>query len=169
VRWHRAGFRCYWRWKSRPVGGRPSIDTKLRVLIRRMSIENPLWGAPRIHGELLKLGFEVAQSSVAKYMVNRRRPPSQEWRNSCATTRRTFPPWTFVVPTIRFDLLYAFVIVRLGRRDLVWINVTANQTAEWIARYCEAERSTGLVTRLRNVFTMSASTADAVLPQLLRM
>src|SRR5580704_15512031 len=65
VRWHRAGFRCYWRWKSRPRGGRPQIETKLRALIRRMSVENPLWGAPRIHGELLKLGFEVAQSSVA--------------------------------------------------------------------------------------------------------
>src|ERR1700674_536441 len=80
VRWHRAGFRCYWRWKSRAQGGRPQIDTELRVLIRRMSVENPLWGAPRIHGELLKLGFEVAQSSVAKYMVKRRAPPSQGWR-----------------------------------------------------------------------------------------
>jgi hypothetical protein len=71
VRWHRAGFRCYWRWKSRPQGGRPQIDTELRRLVRRMSVENPLWGAPRIHGELLKLRFEVAQSSVAKYMVKR--------------------------------------------------------------------------------------------------
>ncbi|MGA8471176.1 MAG: hypothetical protein WB721_20400, partial [Pseudolabrys sp.] len=71
VRWHRAGFRWYWRWKSRSFGGRPQIDTQLRALIRRMSVENPLWGAPRIHGELLKLGFEVAQSSVAKYMVKR--------------------------------------------------------------------------------------------------
>ena len=71
VRWHRAGFRCYWRWKSHRRGGRPRIDMELRVLIRRMSVENPLWGAPRIHGELLKLGFEVAQSSVAKYMVKR--------------------------------------------------------------------------------------------------
>src|ERR1700720_3556088 len=77
VRWHRAGFRYYWRWKSRSLGGRPQIDAKLRVLIRQMSIENPLWGAPRIHGELLKLGFEVAQPSVAKYMVKRRGPPSQ--------------------------------------------------------------------------------------------
>src|SRR5450759_4255823 len=76
VRWHRAGFRCYWRWKSRPLGGRPQIKTDLRALIRQMSIENPLWGAPRIHGELLKLGFEVAQSSVAKYMVQRYGPPS---------------------------------------------------------------------------------------------
>src|SRR5260221_13784954 len=74
VRWHRAGFRCYWHWKSRPLGGRPPIDTELRVLIRRMSIENPLWGAPRIHGELLKLGFEVAQSSDVKYLVERREP-----------------------------------------------------------------------------------------------
>ncbi len=135
VRWHRAGFRCYWRWKSRPLGGRPQIDTELRVLIRRMSIENPLWGAPRIHGELLKLGFEVAQSSVAKYMVKRRGPPSQGWR----TFLRNHAPDIaamdlFVVPTIGFDLLYAFVIVRLDRRDLVWINVTANPTAEWVAR-----------------------------------
>ena len=82
VRWHRAGFRGYWRWKSRPLGGRPQIDTELRALIRRMSVENPLWGAPRIHGELLKLGFEVAQSSVAKYIVKRRVPPSQGWHLS---------------------------------------------------------------------------------------
>jgi type II secretory pathway pseudopilin PulG len=77
VRWHRAGFRRYWRWKSRSRGGRPQVEADLRALIRRMSIENSLWGAPRIHGELLKLGFEVAQSSVAKYMVKRRGPPSQ--------------------------------------------------------------------------------------------
>src|SRR5258708_17774652 len=68
VHWHRAGFRCYWRWKSRSRGGRPKIEADLRVLIRRMNRENPLWGAPRIHGELLKLGFQVAQSTVAKYM-----------------------------------------------------------------------------------------------------
>ena len=80
VRWHRVGFRCYWRWKARSLGGRPQIETNLRVLIQRMSIENPLWGAPRIHGELLKLGFEVAQSSVAKYMVKQHGPPSQGWR-----------------------------------------------------------------------------------------
>src|SRR6201997_3441174 len=135
VRWPRAGFRCYWRWKSRPLGGRPPIGTELRVLIRRMSVENPLWGAPRIHGELLKLGFEVAQSSVAKYMVKRRRPPSQGWH----TFLRNHAPDIaamdlFVVPTIGFDLLYGLVIVRLARRDLVWINVTPHPTAEWIAR-----------------------------------
>src|SRR6516165_8179535 len=135
VRWHRAGFRGYWRWKSRPLGGRPQIDPELRVLIRRMSRENPLWGAPRIHGELLKLGFEVAQSSAAKYMVKRRRPPSQGWR----TFLRNHAPGIaamdlFVVPTIGFKLLYAFVILRLDRRNLVWINVTARPTAEWVAR-----------------------------------
>src|SRR5450631_4531632 len=135
VRWHRAGFLSYWRWKSRPQGGRPQIHTELRVLIRRMSVENPLWGAPRIYGELLKLGFEVAQSSVAKYMVKRRAPPSQGWR----TFLRNHAPDIaamdlFVVPTVGFHLLYAFVIVRLDRRDLVWINVTVNPTAEWVAR-----------------------------------
>ena len=80
VRWHRAGFRRYWRWKSNSRGGRPPIENELRALIRQMSTENQLWGAPRIHGELLKLGFSVAQSSVAKYMVKRRRPPSQGWK-----------------------------------------------------------------------------------------
>jgi transposase InsO family protein len=135
VRWHRAGFRCYWRWKSRPLGGRPQIEADLSALIKRMSADNPLWGAPRIHGELLKLGFDVAQSSVAKYMVRRRGPPSQRWR----TFLRNHAPDIaamdlFVVPTIGFDLLYALIIVRLDRRDLVWINVTRHPTAEWIAR-----------------------------------
>jgi hypothetical protein len=125
VRWHRAGFRCYWRWKSRPLGGRPQIDTELRVLIRRMSVENPLWDAPRIHGELLKLGFEVAQSSVAKYMVKRRAPPSQEWRIFLHNHAPDIAAMDlFTVPTIGFDLLYA----------LVWINITAHPTAEWVAR-----------------------------------
>jgi len=114
VRWHRAGFRHYWRWKSRCLGGRPQIGAELRALIRRMSIENPLWGAPRIHGELLKLGFEVAQSSVAKYMVKRSGPPSQGW----STFLRNHLPEVaaidlFVVPTIGFDLLYAFIITAL--------------------------------------------------------
>jgi len=135
VRWHRMGFRYYWRWKSGARGGRPQIESALRALIWRMSIDNPLWGAPRIHGELLKLGFDVAQSSVAKYMVKRHGPPSQGWR----TFLRNHAPDIaaidlFVVPTISFDLLYALIIVRLDRRDLVWVNVTANPTAEWISR-----------------------------------
>src|SRR2546429_9256144 len=135
VRWHRAGFRRYWRWKSRPLGGRPQIDADLRALIRRMSAENPLWGAPRIHGELLKLGFEVVQSSVAKYMVKRCGPPSQGW---CTFLCNHAPDIAamdpFVVPTIGFDLLHVLVLVRLARRGLVWINVTTHPTAEWIAR-----------------------------------
>jgi transposase InsO family protein len=135
VRWHRAGFRRYWRWQSRRRGGRPPIELELRALIQQMSTENWLWGASRIHGELLKLGFEVAQSSVAKYMVKRRGPPSQGWR----TFLRNHTPEAaamdlFVVPTIGFKLLCAFVILRLDRRDLVWINVTTNPTAEWVAR-----------------------------------
>src|SRR5258705_5109672 len=135
VRWHRAGFRLYWRSKSRSLGGRPQIDADLRALIRRMSGDNPLWGAPRIHGELLKLGFEVAQSSVAKYMVKRCEPPSQALR----TFLRNHAPDIaamdlFVAPTIGFDLLYVLVIVRLERRKLLWINVTPHPTAEWIAR-----------------------------------
>src|SRR5436309_5939320 len=135
VRWHRAGFRHYWRWKSRSFGGRPQIDADLRALIRRMSVDNPLWGAPRIHGELLKLGFEVAQSSVAKYMVKRCGPPSQGW---CTFLRNHAPDIAamdlFVVPSIGFDLLYALVIVRLARRDFVWINATTHPSADWIAR-----------------------------------
>jgi len=136
VRWHRAGFRRHWRWKSRNLGGRPPIDAGLRALIRRMSIENMLWGAPRIHGELLKLGFAVAQSTVAKYMASTDgRPCGQSW----GTFLRNHLPQIaamdlFVVPTIGFNLLYVLVIVRLARRELVWINVTAHPTAEWIAR-----------------------------------
>ena len=135
VRWHRAGFRCYWRRKSRALGGRPQIEADLRVLIRRMSVENPLWGAPRIHGELLKLGFEIAQSTVAKYMVKRHGPPSQGWR----TFLRNHAPDIaamdlFVVPSIGFNLLYTLIIVRLDRRHLIWVNVTTNPTADWIAR-----------------------------------
>src|SRR5215831_16036141 len=136
VRWHRAGFRRYWRWKSRNLGGRPPIDAGLRVLIRRMSVENTLWGAPRIRGELLKLGFAVAQSTVAKYMAGiDGRPSGQSW----GTFLRNHLPQMaamdlFVVPTIGFNLLYVMVIVRLARRELVWINVTAYPIAEWIAR-----------------------------------
>jgi hypothetical protein len=135
VRWHRAGFRLYWRWKSRGHVGRPRVEYELRALIRQMSAQNTLWGAPRIHGELLKLGFDVAQSTVAKYMVKRRGPPSQTWRTFL---RNRAPDISaidlFIVPTIGFNLLYGLVIVCSGRRRLIWTNVTANPTADWIAR-----------------------------------
>jgi transposase InsO family protein len=108
---------------------------ELRALIRQMSTENQLWGAPRIHGELLKLGFGVAQSTVAKYMVKRRGPPSQGWKTFLRNHALDIAAVDlFVVPTFGFKLLYGFVIVRIDRRDLVWINVTTNPTAEWIAR-----------------------------------
>ena len=130
VRWHRAGFRRYWRWKSRNLGGRPRIDAGLRALIRQMSLENWRWGAPRIHGELLKLGFAVAQSTVAKYMAKKGDPSGQSW----GTFLRNHMPHIaamdlLVVPTISFVQLYVLVIVRLARRELVWINVTAHPTA----------------------------------------
>src|ERR1700680_4226543 len=135
VRWHRAGFRCYWRWKSRRRGGRPQIDTELRALIRLMSLQNQLSGASRIHGELLKLGFAVAQASAAKHMVKRRGPPSQGWRTFLRNHAQDIAATDlFVVPTIGFDLLYAYIIVRLDRRELVWISVTTHPTAEWVAR-----------------------------------
>jgi transposase InsO family protein len=135
VRWHRAGFRRYWRWKSNSRGGRPRIEMELRALIRLMSTENQLWDAPRIHGELLKLGFGVAQSTVAKYMVKRRGPPSQGWRTFLRNHAPNIAAMDlFVVPTIGFKLLYGFMIVRIDRRELIWINVTSNPTAEWIAR-----------------------------------
>jgi transposase InsO family protein len=134
IRWHRRGFRAYWRWKSRRVGGRPRIDSEVRALIRRMSRENPLWGAPRIHGELLMLGIEVAESTVGRYMVRGRRPPSQGWktflRNHVAGIASLD---LFVVRTISFELLYGLVILRHARRRLVSISVTNNPTAEWIA------------------------------------
>ena len=135
VRWHRGGFRLFWRWKSRRRAGRPAVSSEIRSLVRQMSRENPLWGAPRIHGELLKLGVDISQSTVAKYMERRRRPPSQSWR----TFLRNHAPHIaavdlFVVPTISFKLLYGLAILRLDRRHLVWTNVTENPTAEWIAR-----------------------------------
>ena len=134
VRWHRMGFRAFWRWKSRNLGGRPKIDRELGDLIRRMCKENPLWGAPRIHGELLKLGFNVAQSTVSKYMIRRRGPPSQGWKTFLRNHADGIAAVDFlVVPTINFERLFAFVILGLGRRRILWIGVTTNPTAEWLA------------------------------------
>jgi hypothetical protein len=114
----------------------PSILQVLTIIRPETLVRwHPLWGAPRIHGELLKLGFEVAQSSVPKYMVKRRAPPSQGWQTFLHNHAPDIAAMDlFGVPTIGFGLLYAFVIVRLDRRGLVWINVTTNPTAEWVAR-----------------------------------
>src|SRR5271155_6108224 len=135
IGWHRAGFRTYWRWKSRPRGGRPRTPHEIRRLIRDMSIANPLWGAPRIHGELLKLGIDVGQTTVAKYTAKRRRPPSQGWRTFLHNHADGIASMDlFVVPTISSRLLYGLLILQHGRRQILWLGVTANPTAEWIAR-----------------------------------
>jgi hypothetical protein len=120
IKWHSAGFRLYWRWKSRPRGGRPRVPAEIRRLIREMSIANPLWGAPRIHGELLKLGIEIGQTSVAKYMARRRDPPSQGWKTFLHNHAGGIAAMDlFVVPTISFRLLYGLLIVRHGRRQIL--------------------------------------------------
>jgi transposase InsO family protein len=135
IRWHRAGFRAYWRWKSRARGGRPRTAAEIRRLIREISIANPIWGAPRIHGELLKLGIEVGQTTVAKYMAKRRRPPSQGWKTFlCNHADGIASMDLFVVPTVSFRLLYGLLILQHARREVLWLAVTAHPTAEWIAR-----------------------------------
>jgi hypothetical protein len=135
VRWNRMGFVAYWRWKSRPLGGRPRISKEVRDLIRSMSFENPLWGAPKIHGELLKLGIAVAQSTVSIYMVPRRDRPLQTWKTFLRNHAEGIASIDlFVVPTIAFEQLFAFLILGHGRRQLLWIAVTHNPTAEWLGR-----------------------------------
>ena len=135
IRWHRAGFRAWWRWKSRPRGGRPRTPAEVRELVREMNIANPLWGAPRIHGELLKLGVDVGQTTVAKYMTRRRRPPSQGWKVFLHNHADAIASMDmFVVPTISFRLLYGLLILRHARRELLWLGVTPHPSAEWIAR-----------------------------------
>jgi transposase InsO family protein len=135
IRWHRTGFNAYWRWKSRARGGRPKIDAETRALIREMSRANQLWGAPRIHGELLKLGIAVAQSTVAKYMVKRRGPPGQDWKTFLRNHADGIAAVDlFVVPTVGFKLLYCLLVLGHGRRRLVHHAVTAHPTAEWIGR-----------------------------------
>ncbi|MFT4540939.1 MAG: putative transposase [Planctomycetota bacterium] len=136
VRWHRKGFKHYWRRKSRPKPGRPPIAVEIIHLIRRISTENVTWGAPRIAAELALLGHEVAESTVAKYMV-RHRPsqPDQTWKtflhNHMAETAACD---FFVVPTVTFQVLYCFVVMSLDRRRILHVNVTNHPTAEWTAR-----------------------------------
>src|SRR5579872_4575715 len=135
IRWHRQGFGVFWRWKSRSGGGRPAIPREIRDLIREMSRANWLWGAPRIHGELLKLGIEVSQSTVAKYMVNRPAQPGQSWMTFLRNHRAGITAADLlVVPTIGFKLLYCLVLLEHGRRKFVHYAVTAHPTAELVAR-----------------------------------
>ena len=135
LRWHRAGFKAFWRWNSRNRAGRSKIDRSLRDLIQRMSKENPQWGAGRIHGELLMLGFEVAQSTVSKYMVRGGTPPSQSWETFLRNHAQAIAAiYMCVVPTLALDRLFAFLVLGHGRRQLLWIEVTRHPTAEWLAR-----------------------------------
>ena len=133
VAWHRASFRIFWTWKVRHGrSGRPAVSREVRDLIRRMCRENPTWGAPRIHGELLKLGIDIGETSVSKYMVRGRKPPSQTWR----TFLENHAPQLvsvdfFTVPTIRFQVLYVFLVLAHDRRRILHFNVTAHPTAEW--------------------------------------
>lgn len=134
VRWHRQGFRYYWRWKSRHRG-RPKVDPQVRDLIRRMCRANPLWGAPRIHGELLKLGIEVSEATVSKYMVKRRGPPSQTWRTFLDNHGKEIIALDFfTVPAATFRILFVLIILSHDRRRILHVNVTAHPTAAWTAR-----------------------------------
>ena len=132
VRWHRKGFRAYWRWKSRTKKrGRPKLTVEQRKLIRQMANDNPLWGAPHIHAELMKLGIHIGQATVSKYM-GRRKPPSQTWRTFLKNhARDTVSIDFFTVPTATFQVLYVLLVVTNGRRLVAHFNVTAHPTAEW--------------------------------------
>ena len=135
VRWHRQGFRYYWKWKSIGWSGRPTIEREIRDLIRQMSRANPLWGAPRIHGELLKLGIDVSQATVSKYMVRSRKPPSQSWRAFLDNhVKDLISVDFFTVPSATFRVLYVFVVLSHERREIIHVNVTSQPLAEWTAR-----------------------------------
>lgn len=135
VRWHRAGFRLFWRLKCQGAVGRPRVPAEIRELIKEMSRDNPLWGAPRIHGELLKLGIDVSQSTVDKYMVKRSGPPSQGWRTLLRNHADGIAAIDlFVVPTLGFKLLFGLVVIDHGRRRILHVNATYHPTTEWIAR-----------------------------------
>ncbi len=134
VRWHRQGFRYYWRWKSRRRG-RPRIDPEIRQLIRRMCRANPLWGAPRIHGELLKLGIDVSEATVSKYMIKRCGPPSQTWRTFLANhAKDTIALDFFTLPTATFRILFVLLILSHDRRRILHLNVTEHPSAAWTAQ-----------------------------------
>ncbi len=136
VAWSRKGFRLFWTWKSRPRRtGRPAVPKKVRDLIRQMSLANPLWGAPRIHGELLKLGIPISQPTVAKYMVRHRMPPSQTWRTFLANhVHDVVSVDFFTVPTASFRVLFVFIVLAHQWRRVLHFNVTEHRTAGWTAQ-----------------------------------
>jgi putative transposase len=133
VKWHRAGFRRYWTWRSLRKGGRPGIDPEVRKLIKYMANAN-LWGAPRIHGELLKLGIHVSEATVSKYMPRRRKPPSQTWRSFLENHVSDLVSVDFfTVPTVLFHVLFVFVVLAQDRRRILSINVTSSPSTTWTA------------------------------------
>ena len=135
IAWHRRGFRLFWTWKSRHRIGRPAVSLDVRTLIREMSTANPLWGAPRLHGELLKLGISVSESTVAKYMRRHPRPPSQTWRTFLTNhASQIMAADLFVVPTVTFRLLFVRVILAHDRRRIMHVAVTEHPTAAWTAQ-----------------------------------
>jgi putative transposase len=137
VGWHRAGFRLYWRWRSGPRVGRPKITGEIRVLIRRLAEENHDWGAPKIQGELQKLGFEVSERTVARYLrgLRRRGDPGKRWLTFLANHREVIAAFDFfTVPTLTFKLLYCFFVIEHGRRRILHFNVTRHPTAEWVVQ-----------------------------------
>ncbi len=136
VRWNKQGFKLYWRWKSRPkTAGRPPIEIEIRNLIRRMCRENPSWGAPRVHSELCLLGYDVSETTVDKYMIRHRKPPSQTWRTFLNNHLRDIVGVDFfTMPTATFRILFTFIILRHDRRRVVHFNVTEHPTAEWTAQ-----------------------------------
>jgi len=136
VRWYRQRFRFYWRWKSRgPKVGRPPVDTEIRRRIRQMQSANIGWGAPRIHGELLKLGIEISQATVSKYMARQQKTPSQTWRTFLKNYSHGIASIDlFTVPTVGFRVLYVFIVLSHDRRQVVHFNATEHPTAQWIAQ-----------------------------------
>lgn len=134
IRWHRGGFRRYWARKCRSRG-RPPTDSKIRNLIRRMCQANALWGAPRIHGELLKLGITVSEAAVSKYMIRRTKPPSQSWRTFLENHAPDIFAIDFLtVPTATFRVLFVLVILSHDRRKIIHTNSTEHPTADWTAQ-----------------------------------
>src|SRR5262249_48867866 len=136
IAWQRKGFRLYWIWKSRAgKKGRPRVSREVRELIQKMSRANPFWGAPRLHGELLKLGINISQATVAKYMVRHRKPPSQTWRTFLENHIKQLVSIDFlIVQTVNFQILFVFVVLAHERRRTIHFNVTAHPTAEWTAQ-----------------------------------
>jgi putative transposase len=135
IAWHRKGFRLWWTWKSRRRTGRPPVPADVRTLIRTMSQANPRWGAPRIHGELLKLGLDISQATVTKYMVRQRQPPSQTWRTFLRNhVGQIVAADFFVVPTATCRLLFVLVLLAHDRRRIKHVAVTAHPTAGWTAQ-----------------------------------